>query len=774
VHRTAALLAVALTVLSLLAAPQAASVTANATARGTIDSDKFIVYRNEQANTTASSPSTFQVSFRAEVEVELSSTQCWFSCPDPSTYSYQTSDVQYTLSGGPQVVDLPGGGRLLLTYFATVSATAYAANAWLIFLSERARVVGTLYIYGRVDVPPPAPTTFDLSSIGAIQISYSLTITRTSPSPASYPVSGVITMDPSDIVLKFLFLRVAGASASVSGGTTTSGFSDKGYIGVAPRGTLSVSLCLDSPAAINYRLDGVLSYTNIFGTSSSSVSVPAGQCSTGYIDAALVPGSYRGNNTIPVTFSSGALSFTVGVEVDVPGVLARAPRPLVILYYDTSSGVWNGTLYIYVEASSYGGYAAHLEASGSVSMQGGGGGFSCGGQDFYSSGVFMCSFGVPGPQVVDSASASVSVTLSGNGVSVSDTANVNATILAPYTVAGVASTIYRAALYIGAGLVFATLMLYVVAHAARTMGRAFIDPEEASYSLTAATAYTAIVALAPYLYYALLAFFYQIPEFSSYLVTVAPSPGDLLRMPPDQVVARMAGFYDALASQMAADYATYVEGPVISFFAQRIPALTAIIALLAVVGVAAAFWNTGVAMGSARAIEFILSYLNLLISMAASAIPVIVSYKVLMAFSQAFVLVGSGIALAMLLVGGILAVLPGRVQAIRGYEEILGAGFLYLLAVPPLGVLIYSVYMTARGLALEMISAISDQGGVLNFAVGVAELVAPFTPVLKMYAFIGLGTMAAVSTVSTVFYILSRMGVMAAIGTALASLIRRH
>jgi len=557
-------------VLLILLAAISAPASADYSVRPSIDVADFIMYSAKQGNVTVRQvvPTSFRIQWYGEYDKVVNG--WWNPFEDPANYRYEVSSKAYTFRVEPPQIVEYGDARILLNYFTSLSVVPYATKTWYGYFEEHVKVIISVYAYGTIDKPPSQPTSLDLSSLmsmSSILVDFSVTVVRTSPSSATYTVSDTFNLILEGVVLKFYELYARQIRIDVNSAEPIGGFSSDGYIGIAPKGSIYVELCLKGPEG--YKLSGEVSYVTNYGTYESKIdlsSSPWDGCSSTTIqNAVVVPGDYRGSNKFALTFRSGAIMTTIVSDAEVRGALGRASIPFIALL--PFNNTWNATVYTGIDYVAYQDSTPfYVEINGTVYVETRDGTklgfpFACNSTPITEPTTYICnaSLGRIGvnPFEVTNAYADVTVSVSMYGVTHSDTVTVTCALISPSSVHGLVAIMYRV-LINGAFIVLLLLIiLYTLNYLASAFGRHILDPYYILQAIMAAAVLVAMIFVIPYFHSYLLSIVYSLPEFSDTLrATPLSDPGQLLGMPPDQAIAMLMGFYDMTLNRLKLDYKT--------------------------------------------------------------------------------------------------------------------------------------------------------------------------------------------------------------------------
>ena len=777
-------LLVTLLALALLLPPTFPVVYAGYQVHPELDVDKFITYFYKEAQPVVF-PQVFTIKFSGEYDHLVNS--WWGPFDDPASYRYEVRSREYYFQNPnlPQIVEI-GDGRVLLTYFATVSVVPYATKTWWGQMEEHAKVSTTVYIYGRIDRPPSTPGKVDLGGLiasllgsNAIVLYYQATVERVEPGQATYTVNGNFELILKGLYLNFYRLRVESINAYATGGQPVGSYEKEGYIMIAPVGEIWAYLCLDGEPG--HQLNGRLQYSNQYGTFETDVALSSGSCTSAVIsNAALMPGKYAGNSSLTLCFRSGAFDLYIAGEADIRGALISASIPFAIVEVTDSDSGKDWKLHIYMGVN----YISHeyympgtVSATGILRIGGNTLSFTCDQASFTDPGTYICeqSFGDLGldPFKVTEASVNITVRLEVGGITHKDTTTINASLITPATVQGVVRDLYFYVTQIGLGLMVGSILLLVFLLLGSFLGlRPPLDIHIALQILVIATVFTVFVMLLPYGYWLLLRGVSSFPEFQEELSRALGDPNVILGRSPHEAMAMMFSFYDRLLADIRIHYRVWVEEEIKGALQIRMIELGIFLgALLALAIVLIISGNSPVAAGPFAAI---VGFLGSVISMLLMQFPLIGVLLAFISLTDFIITVTAVLFLSVLVVGAILALIP--FGTIRRYaEDMLGAGVLYLLGVPAFAPIIYCIYSyILRQVDQVIASMISGKGSFwVSLGIVAAKIFIPIETFMRITAFITIATLATTMVTLLHAYLLTRTGLMGAIGEGLLRLARR-
>ncbi|MEM3964786.1 MAG: hypothetical protein QW584_03590, partial [Thermofilaceae archaeon] len=696
---------------------------------------------------------------------------------------YEVTSKEWSFAGEPRQVYEGQYGRFLMTYFVSVSAVPYATKAWWGWFSERVKIVVSATIYVRIDVPPAEPVTISLSEIvgaSSISIDYTVTVERVSPSGMTRTVSG--TMDLiAELPLKFFRLSVRGAYVELKGGVGYGKFKDDGYIMVSPSGNIVVNLCLDSPyvppGEPPFTFEGKLVYRNQYQVVETSVRLNSYYQPCGYFtleDVALMPGSYRGNNSLPVTLKSGALEMTIPVETDVPGTMVAVSTPVVLAkpVEDGAGGFkWEIDVQAPVNVVSLG-YGGSVKVNGSVQIDGTSISIDCPPSWFSSPGLYECrtySSRPPySPSAVYNGTAALSVYAETWGVQYWDTVNTNVIFLTHTSIQFVVSSIYRYLVMVVLGLLLASVILYALQSVFGMLGAGFpLNPVQMMLSMSVVAV---LVVGLPYAYSAMLSGICsvitdpQLYEFSRAM----GCPIYIGGAKPEDAIARLFSYYDLLITRVRADYVVWVKRS-IDELGLRLMELFIMFAVLLSVAIALMATMNAPVVGSLA--SAILTFGFSIISVFVTLAPTLGLVLVFASLVEMMLVVAATLMLVIIPLGALLLLAPSPSIQVYG-ENMLGAGFFYLLLSPGIAPVVYGLYAQVIKVLEESVVSISSQVGPLSIPLA-RSFYPPVDLLVRISGYVVLTSIVLGIVVLVNIYLLTRTGIMASIGESLARIMRR-
>jgi len=779
-----ALVLVLLLMLSVSAS--AVPVSANIDVHPSVDVTDFIMYSNTNGNTIVRQvvPNSFRIQWYREYDREVEGG--WKPADDPASYKYEVVHTEYNFKVEPPQVIEYGGARILMNYFVSLSVVPYAAKAWWGWLGEHIKVIISVYAYGYIDKPPDQPTAIDLPSlIGTrnIYVDFYVVVRRVSPSAGTLTLGGTFNLILSGATLRFHELYPKTVNVNKGGAVPIGSFSSEGYIGVAPKGSIYVELCLRGPEG--YKLEGDVSYINRFGTYESKITLtsnPSGGCSSTTIsDAVIVPGNYTGDNKFTLTFTSGAIRLNMVTDTIVSGASGRASMPFIVILPQGDS--WNATIYIGVDYTAFqDDTPLYVGADGTIYLETRNGGrlsapFACRMTPITETTTYICnaSLGRLGinPSDVVKAYADVTVRVSMYGIAHSDSMTVSCAIMSPSNVQGLAATLYRAVVNGSFVVLLLLVFFYVVNHLASMIGRQIVDPYYILQSMMAVIVIAALVFAVPYFHLYLLSTLYSIPEFSDILrATPLSDPGQIVNMPPDQAVAMLMSFYDMTLNRLKLDYKLWFETEMYTHILVRLISVGIIIAALFFLALALMATFNSPAAGAA--LGPLVGYLSMVVSMLMTVAPLAGIVNALIAVSEFVVSVAAMVFFAVLLIGLMAAAVPTP-TATRFAEDLVGGGVFYLLTIPVLAPIAYATYIYVRNsLDLYIAQVAKSLPGIRLWGPGAdINLIVPIVPMMRMISYVTLASIVLLMITLTHAYLLSRTGIMTGLGEAIMKLAKR-
>jgi len=760
-----------------------------------IDVSNFITYEERQGDTTVRQvfPTSFRIQWYGEYDKVVNGWLCWAwwdpNC-DPATYKYAVESKQYSFEVSPPQVIEYAGSRILLTYFASLSVIAYASKTWYGYLEEHVKVSISVYAYGTIDRPPDTADLVDLGELissitgsEGIVLNFATAVRRTEPSQASYTEAGSFDLLLRGLTLSFYRLYTSYIHAQVVGAMPLGRFNTDGYIGIVPKGIIYASLCLRGPSG--FTLGGTLSYISKYGTQEVPVllsSDPNGGCSFASIqDVVLTPGNYTGNNKFTLIFKSGALMINIRSDAEVKGSMGIASMPFIVI---TPGDQWTASLYIGVEYTSYqsnerffvnAGGTIYIEDRSGVKMVRD---FTCGiPTSFTGSGTYKCVIHLHGlgitPQDAVKAYADVVVEVSMYGVTYSDRASISCALITPSTVHGLVASLYdvisRGAFLVILGLLF----LYVVNYVAHQLGRPLVDPYFIFQGLVSTTILLTAIFLVPYFSWFLLSLLYVFPEFSQVLSTTPlNNPDQVLGMPPNQAVALLMSFYDMTLNELKTDYKLWFESQMMLGIFVKLVAIGLAVSGLIAIGIAL---SVSLSSGIVGAILGpLLGFAMTIIGMIITLTPLAGVVNALIAIAE-FVLIATALTFLIIFALGLLNATIPLPLTTRLAEDFIGGGLLYVLSIPNLAPIIYSIYLYVRS-SLDFYIKQVEQSlpsipiGILNVGI---DVIVPVAPLMKMIGYVTLASLTTLMIILVHAYALSRTGLMTGLGEAIMKVSRR-
>lgn len=782
-QRKLTLLLLALIALSLL--PARVSATE---AHPAVSNTNFIIYaeRSGSGEGVPSSvfPTTFHVMYTGEAEHEVNG--FWGPFEDPGSYRYEVVSREWSFVIEPRQIYESQQSRFLLTYFASVSAIPYATKEWWGWFREKIKVVVSASIYVRIDRAPRDPMTINLADIigsHAIPVRYDVVVQRVQPSYSMFTVSGEVDLLTSAL-LKFFRLSLHSVGVEVKGGSGFGRFNESGFIMVSPSGDITVSLCLDRPPYVPpgeppLVFEGKLLYRAQFQVAETNIRLDSARSPCGTFtlrNVSLIPGSYRGNNSMALTLKSGAFEVTLRAEADVLGALVAASTPFVLAKpeYDesTKTYTWVIETQIPVNVISHGGGAGSVRAEGIVTLGGANINVACGWIQFTSSGLYTCTVRSPTPRydpsMTYSGTARITVSVESSNRRHSDLATTGLILLTHTSIQFVVSTMYRYLVTALLSLLLAFVVLQVVQVIVGMMG---VQPFfNAIPTILTLSALVVIVMGLPYLYTALFSVMCTIsadPNLSEFARGMG-CPISVFGASPEDAIARLFSYYDRLITRVRADYMVWVKGALDEFLGRLNELFIGATVLFGIALILMLSMNSPVVGSIASTmITFGFSIIAILASLA----PTISIVLVFVSLVEVLVTVATVALLALIPLGALLMLAPSSTIQVYG-ENILGAGFFFLLVSPGVAPAVYGLYMQVLKVLEESVLLVRRE--VIALTIPLFRAVTPpLDLVMKLSGYIALSSIVLGMVVLIHVYLLMRTGIMSGIGESLARILRR-
>ncbi|MEM4584812.1 MAG: hypothetical protein QW611_07520, partial [Ignisphaera sp.] len=661
-------------------------------------------------------------------------------------------------------------------------------------ISERVKITVSATIYVRIDKPPAEPITIRLSDIiglSRIPVYYTVTVERVAPSRMTRTVTGSISLI-TDLFLKFFRLSVYGSYVELKGSTGYGKFNDDGYIMITSFGDIVVNLCLESPYVPPgdppLVFEGKLVYRSQYQVAETNFRLNSYYQPCGYFalrDVALIPGSYRGNNSLPITLKSGAMEMAIPVEVDVPGIMIAVSSPVVLakVVEDGAGGfMWEIDVQAPVNVVSMG-YSGTVKIDGTVQIDGTSIRIDCPSSWFSSPGLYQCKINSDrpsyNPSAVYSGSATLSVSIEAMGIRYEDTVNTNIIFLTHTSIQFIVSSIYRYLVIGVIGLLIASVILYALQSAfglfrsdirsGSSIGTIFLMSTNPVQMMLTMSVVTVLVVGLPYAYSAMLSGICsiitdpQLYEFSRAMGCPIYITGK-----PEDVIARLFSYYDLLIARVRADYMVWVKRSIDEFGLRLLELFIIFTVFLSIAIVLMATMNASV-MGSLASV--ILTFGFSIISIFITLTPTLGLVLVFVSLIEIMLVVIATLMLVIIPLGALLLLAPSPSIQVYG-ENMLGAGFFYLLVSPGIAPIIYGLYAQVIKILEESVALISSQVGPVSIPLA-RGFYPPVDLIVKISGYVVISSIVLGIVVLVNIYLLTRTGLMASIGESLARIMRR-
>lgn len=729
-------------------------------------------------------PPTFEVRYNGEEEKMFNSE--WKPLEDPGNYKYEVESKEWYLTPEPTQICEDGQSRYLISYFVSVSAIPFATKTWWGSIEERVKVVVSASIYIRIDRPPRDPTSKSLSEIlrtGQLSVSYEVRIRRTSPSSDYYVVTGTIHLR-TDVNIRFYKLNIYTVQVDVKEGSEFGDFDKTGYIMIAPSGDITVYMCLAGPYTPPneppFRLEGKLVYRNQFQTAETDVKLDSSSkvCDEfKLVNVSLIPGSYRGNNSLILVFKSGVMEINLRAEVDIYGALVAVSSPVVIAKpeYDEGSKtyVWVIELQVPVTVITHGWGGGSVRADGVVTIAGVDISLNCGTSQFTSSGLYTCEIrsSTPpyNPSTTYSGSAEVTVHLESSNRRISDTVTTDVVLLTHTSIHYVVYNIYAYMVRSLLVLLLVFSLLQVLRPILETLG--FRIPFDFVPMILSFSVLLVLVVGLPYFYVMALSTVCSAassdPGLSEFTRAMG-CPVSVAGMSPEDAIAKLFSYYDRLLAKVRSDYVVWVKGT-IDEFVWRLTELFIFVTVLIVIAMVLAISMNAPVAGSLASVmmTFGFSIISVLVSLAPTM-------SMLMAFTsliEVVITIIVAVLLALLPLGAALSVIPSPNLQVYG-ENILGAGLFFLMVSPIIAPVSYGLYMHVLKVLEEAICTVRRELILLNVPL-FRSFMPPIDLIMKISGYIALSSAILGIVILVHIYFLTKTGLMASIGESLSKILRR-
>ncbi|MEM1693826.1 MAG: hypothetical protein QXL19_05860 [Ignisphaera sp.] len=757
----------------------------------------FIIYignKNIDKNlTTFVFPTTFQVSYSGNEE-KWFGISLFFPPEDTSKFKYEIISSEWSFVKEPNQI-YEGNGKFLLTYFVSVSAVPYAVGGLFgTVIVDVVRIVVSCSIYIRIDEPPTEPLTIKLSDIvgmSKIPIKYRITIERTEPRLLRRTIEGDVYLITDNIYLKFYKLFVNESYIELKGGSGYGNFEENGYIMISPLGDIVINLCLDPPYIPSgvppFVFEGKLVYRNQYQVSETLFKLDTRHkpsCRYFVIsDVTLIPGSYKGNNSLPILLRSGALEITIPIEVDVPGTMIAVSSPIVFAKPVNEAGSyrWEIEIQAPVNIVSYG-HSGSIKIVGSIRIDNSNINVDCSPLEFTSPSLYECKIysDVPpyNPSNVYKGDATLNVYIWAMGTQYNDDITTNVIFLSHSSIQFIVSSIYRYLIMIILGLLLTSVILYGIQFIFGSLGIDLFKTSSHDWGILSfnptqmmmtMSILTILVMGLPYAYsimFSGLCYMITDPDLSEFRRAMG-CPISIVGRPED-IIAKFFSYYDLLLIRIRSDYMVWVNRSIIEFGLRLVELFVIFMALLSIAIALMVSMNSPVAGSLASAV---LTFGFSIISIFITLVPTLGLVLVFASLVEIILVVVSILILILLPLGALLLLAPSPSIQVYG-ENMLGASFFYLLLSPGLAPIIYALYMQVSKSLRESIALLSSQVGPLGIPL-VGSFYPPIDLIARISGYIVLSSIVLGIVVLANIYFLTRTGIMTSIGESLARIIRR-
>lgn len=243
-------------------------------------------------------------------------------------------------------------------------------------------------------------------------------------------------------------------------------------------------------------------------------------------------------------------------------------------------------------------------------------------------------------------------------------------------------------------------------------------------------------------------------------------------MPPNQAIALLMSFYDMTLNELKTDYKLWFESQMMLGIFVKLVAIGIAAAGLIALGIALAGTLSSGIVGAI--LGPLLGFAMTIISMIITLTPLAGVVNALIAIAE-FVLVAAAVVFLIIFALGLLNATIPLPLTTRFAENFIGGGLLYILSIPNLAPIIYSVYLYVRD-SLDFYVKQVEQSlpsipiGIMNIGI---DIVVPVAPLMRMVGYVTLASLATLMIVLVHAYALSRTGLMTGLGEAIMKVSRR-
>ena len=623
--------------------------------------------------------------------------------------------------------------KILATYFASMNAYGYANRYYLLFTYEWVRVTFTLNIFFRFTKPPDyagvatledflKPPAYKGTAFKHIMIEYWAAVDRHKKSGddwVHYNVTGKFWFKTYSLKFYFYRIKLKHIVPEVTGYTAIGNYTRDGWIGIMPKGDVHVTVCMDG--AKDKKLTLLFKYRTPYSTSEKKVVIKTNSCPTvTFYDVPLMPGNYTGNNKLSVEMSTGAFQTNLLDNALIPGEVAIAGKPIVIITKNGDSLV--ARVYIGVSIESFKDrFPVTVKASGTIQSSAGAQHFTCQAQQVKATSVYTCQVPLRGGTLKDYANstATVHVELSGAGTTVSGTSKARATVIGGVGIGGIMGEIYNWSLNISTIIFLAVLLLYVFNMLlASITGNPLLDPDMLRGALWNSISVLVILFFIPLIQVAFLQGLYGYEGFRKYMLMMGLTPSSIhqLYSSPGEAMAYVSSFYTNTISTMMTDFKVMVVGTLKTAIITQIVFIGALITGIIALGIALSAIENGMIAGALA--SPVVSLISIIAGAVLTIVPLISIVLGVLSLTNAIMVLITAMFLIMLPVAIILALSPWGGIGELGAEA-LGAEIFFLTTAPVFGPVVYIFYMYVRNQILESMQAsILGSNTMINIALG--------------------------------------------------------
>jgi hypothetical protein len=559
-------------------------------------------------------------------------------------------------------------------------------------------------------------------------------------------ISDIVEIDLRNLNVKFTVLKLYIKTASLNGYVVTGDLNT----GATMKPVYSVTVCGNLEGS-QYRIPLKIHY----GGSQSTLVVdgdPEEEC-VGIPGVYLTPGS-----TTPIKLAVESPAFTYVIERDVyaEGAIVSFAKPTGYVIVKGGRGDVNITVPIYVSGL----FSSDIVVKGKM-YNAYLGERSCQTLTIKTQGDYRLYCYYSGPASTELINSTFTVKLEvtdplGNKHFIDGEALVNG--IDPSNIADVVWQVYRQGVsFLFAAAIVVIVLIIISLSLEILIGRQLLDVTYLSGMLVSFLVSGALLAvLLPGVYGAFLKVLSSTTFFGRYIDVSSLQGASTL-----EIFKHMLSYYDKLFDKITGDFTVYFLGSLNDI----IGAIKRWIALaLSFLGIAiglSIFFGAGIPYASIAQtfLTMIFSILSIMIMMApAGAIAL-----TLVAIGRFIILMAMVLVVVFLTIGLLLIAIPSPYTQRLG-EDLFSASLMFMIALPLMGPLIYSLYNYIIEVGVQSVQS------TISITLGIVNLVIPIGPLVTIMVYLATVSFALTAIIMLVAGLLSRAGIAVGLGEALSAL----